>query len=57
MFAHTNPWNNINIYLFTSLTSKLKNGNIYLFTYCNTNCNEEMLMNYEGICDFELSNI
>ena len=46
MFAHTNPWNNINIYLFTSLTSKLNNGNIYLFTYCNTNCKEKMLTNY-----------
>ena len=38
--------NNIIIYLFTSLKSKLNKGSIYLFTSCNPNCNEEMLMNY-----------
>ena len=38
--------NNIFIYLFTSLKSKLNNRSIYLFTYCNPNCNEEMLTTY-----------
>ena len=38
--------NNIFIYLFTSLKSKLNKGSIYLFTSCNPNCNEEMLTNY-----------
>ena len=37
--------NNIFIYLFTSLKSKLNNGSIYLFTSCNPNCNKEMLTN------------
>ena len=46
MTSFSTNYNNINIYSFTSLPSKLNNGNIYLSTDCNTNCKEEMLTNY-----------